>query len=195
MANCDFKIITNIAESCDNPMVQGMKQIGYLGNFEDLDKAETVKTGNKITSLALKGTAKLIKIYQSGKEPFTGSTKELAAGTFRNNWNKNFHFIVFESGADTSSKIIDKLANGKFFAIVENNYLGASGDNAFEIIGYEQGATASAITQDKNSDDTNGGWDCTLVEEIAPSSGIFICYTDVAATRSALEALVVTAGA
>lgn len=189
MANCDKKLYTNITEPCDNPLIQGMQPIGWIGNFAELDKAETVKTKNKITSLALKEGAKLYRIYQSGKEPFNGSTKEMVVGAFRNNWNKNFRFIVLDSGADVSENIIDNFANGRFFSILENNFQGKNGDNAFEMVGYEQGLTATAISQDKDSDDTGGGWLCEMQEALAPSSGVFVMYDSVSTTRQALEAL------
>ena len=45
------------------------------------------------------------------------------------------------------------------------------------------------MTNDKYSEDTDGGWAVTLVEEGAPSSGIFLFTESIAATRAALKSL------
>lgn len=190
MANCDYIIATNIAEDCSNPMVQGLKPLGYIGNFDDIAKASCVRTGNKITTLALKENASLVKVYQAGKTPFNGTNTALSAGDYKNKFNKTVNFVVFDNGADATENIIDKLANGKFFFIIENNYQGASGDGAFEVVGFENGASASEITNTKYDDNAGGAWVCSMVEENAPTSGVFyLASGGVDATRTAIEAL------
>ena len=96
---------------------------------------------------------------------------------------------MLNSGPDVSKNIIDQLANGRFVFIFENKYAGTDGKNTFEIYGLEQGLTASEMTNDKYSEDTDGGWAVTLVEENAPSSGIFFFTESLAATRAALKSL------
>lgn len=49
--------------------------------------------------------------------------------------------------------------------------------------------TASEITNEKYSEDTDGGWAVTLVEENAPSSGIFLFKDSIKATRTLLDSL------
>ena len=56
--------------------------------------------------------------------------------------------------------------------------------------GLEAGLTATAMDDDKYSDDTEGGWLATLQEENAPTSGIYLYSESIAATRTALESLV-----
>lgn len=190
MANCDYTLATNIAEDCSNPMVNGLKSIGYIGNFDDLDKSGSTRTGNKITTLALKDDAKLVKVYQAGKTPFNGTNSALVVGDYKNKFTKTVNFVIFENGAAATENIVDKLANGKFFFVLENNYQGVSGDGAFEVVGYENGASAAEITNAKYDDNVGGAWVCSMTEESAPTSGVFMLATGgVEATRTALEAL------
>lgn len=189
---CDYKLAQNIGASCDNPQVQGLKNKGYLINYDDVDfdsvqRDET--NANIIKSLTLKSGKKAYSAYVPGKTPYTGTKSEMQTGTFINTFNKTAAIVVLDSGPDVSKNVIDNLANGKFIFIMENKYQGDDYKNTFEVYGFEQGMTASEITNEKYSEDTNGGWAVTLVEEQAPTSGIFLFNESIKATRTALESL------
>nr|DAG54684.1 MAG TPA: hypothetical protein [Caudoviricetes sp.] len=189
---CDYKLAQNIGASCDNPQVQGLKNKGYLMNYDDIDFDSLVRdetNSNIVKTLTLKSKAKAYSAYVPGKTPFTGTKSEMQTGTFRNTFNKTASIVVLDSGPDVAKNIIDNLANGKFVFIMENKYQGDEKKNTFEIYGLEQGMTASEITNEKYSEDTNGGWAVTLVEEQAPTSGIFMFNTDITTTRTALDSL------
>lgn len=98
--------------------------------------------------------------------------------------------MILDNGPDVVKDIINPLANGLFVAILENKYGGKDGKNTFEIYGFEQGLSATALADDKYSEDTEGGWSATLEESGAPSAGIFLFNQSVAATRTALASLV-----
>ena len=189
---CDYKLAQNIGASCDNPQVLGLKNKGYLMNYDDIDFDSLVRdetNSNIVKTLTLKSKAKAYSAYVPGKTPFTGTKSEMQTGTFRNTFNKTASIVVLDSGPDVAKNIIDNLANGKFVFIMENKYQGDEKKNTFEIYGLEQGMTASGITNEKYSEDTNGGWAVTLVEEQAPTSGIFMFNTDITTTRTALDSL------
>lgn len=189
---CDYKLAQNIGASCDNPQVQGLKNKGYLMNYDDIDFDSLVRdetNSNIVKTLTLKSKAKAYSAYVPGKTPFTGTKSEMQTGTFRNTFNKTASIVVLDSGPDVAKNIIDNLANGKFVFIMENKYQGDEKKNTFEIYGLEQGMTASEIINEKYSEDTNGGWAVTLVEEQAPTSGIFMFNTDITTTRTALDSL------
>lgn len=189
---CDYKLAQNIGASCDNPQVQGLKNKGYLMNYDDIDFDSLLRdetNSNIVKTLTLKSKAKAYSAYVPGKTPFTGTKSEMQTGTFMNTFNKTASIVVLDSGPDVAKNIIDNLANGKFVFIMENKYQGDEKKNTFEIYGLEQGMTASEITNEKYSEDTNGGWAVTLVEEQAPTSGIFMFNTDITTTRTALDSL------
>lgn len=189
---CDYKLAQNIGASCDNPQVQGLKNKGYLINYDDID-FDTIQRDEDnsliIKSLTLLSGKKAYSAYVPGKTPFTGTKAELATGTYSNKFNKTASIVVLDSGPDVAKNIIANLANGKFVFIMENKYQGDDKKNTFEIYGLETGLTASEITNEKYSEDTDGGWAVTLVEENAPSAGIFMFNQDIKTTRKALESL------
>ena len=189
---CDYKLAQNIGASCDNPQVQGLKNKGYLMNYDDID-FDSVKRndGNSliIEDLTLLSGKKAYSAYVPGKTPYTGTKAELATGTYSNKFNKTASIVVLDSGPDVAKNIINNLANGKFVFIMENKYQGDDKKNTFEIYGFEQGLVASEVTNEKYSEDTDGGWAVTLIEENAPSSGIFLFKESIKATRAALESL------
>ena len=186
---CDYAIAQDIAVSCENPQKSGMQNKGWLINYDDVDWATLAQTDNIVSKLALlQGRA--YEVVIPGKTPFTGTQTALVVGTYLNKFTKTVSIVVLNSGPDVSKNVIDQLANGRYIFIGENKYRGADDKNTFEIFGLEQGLTASEMTNDKYSEDTDGGWAVTLVEEGAPSSGIFLFTESLAATRAALASLV-----
>ena len=189
---CDYKLAQNIGASCDNPIVKGLKNKGYLINYDDIDfdSIQRDETNSFIVkTLTLLSGKKAYSAYVPGKTPFTGTKSEMATGTYSNKFNKTASIVVLNSGPDVAKNVISNLANGKYVFIMENKYQGDEQKNTFEIYGLEQGLTASEISNDKYSEDTDGGWAVTLVEENAPSAGIFMFNTDIKTTRKALESL------
>lgn len=189
---CDYKLAQNIGASCDNPIVQGLKNKGYLINYDDIDfdSIQRDETNSFIVkTLTLLSGKKAYSAYVPGKTPFTGTKSEMATGTYSNKFNKTASIVVLNSGPDVAKNVISNFANGKYVFIMENKYQGDEQKNTFEIYGLEQGLTASEISNDKYSEDTDGGWAVTLVEENAPSAGIFMFNTDIKTTRKALESL------
>lgn len=186
---CDFALAQDIAVSCEKPQKAGMQNKGYLINYDEVDWATLAQTDNVVSKLALlKGRA--YEVVIPGKTPFTGTQTALTTGTYLNKFTKTVSIVILNSGPDVSKNVIDQLANGRFIFIGENKYRGADDKNTFEIFGLEQGLTASEMTNDKYSEDTDGGWAATLTEENAPSSGIFFFTESLAATRAALASLV-----
>lgn len=188
MELCDFALAQEIGVSCDNPQKAGVRNKGYLMNYDDIDWDTLAQTDNVVTKLALL-KSRAFPVVIPGKTPFTGTQVSMTAGTYLNKFTKTAAIVVLNSGPDVSKNIIDQLANGRFVFIFENKYAGTDGKNTFEIYGLEQGLTASEMTSDKYSEDTDGGWAVTLVEENAPSSGIFFFTESLAATRAALKSL------
>lgn len=193
--SCDYLLAADLTASCDVKTVKGLKNNGYIMNFNDIDFDATTRdttNSNIVKQLILKSGKKAYRAYMPGKTPFTGTSKTLSVGTYRNRFTKSVSVVIFDNGPDVSKNIIDQLANGQFVFVLENKFAGSDGKNTFEIYGLEVGLTASALDDDKYSDDTEGGWLCTLQEENAPTSGIFLYNESIEATRTALETLVAT---
>lgn len=114
----------------------------------------------------------------------------MTAGTYVNTWTKQISLVVLDEGPDVCHNIIDKLSNGRFIVILENKTAGSGGKATYEVYGYEAGLTASAGTNEKYSEETNGGYAVTLEETGANKSGIFLFAESLSATRQMLDSLV-----
>lgn len=192
MELCDFKLAQDVAGSCENPQVGGLKNTGYLINYDDIDWDQLAKNStnpNIVETLLLLKGKRAYKVVVPGNTPFTGTNVAMAQGTYRNKFTKTAAMVVLNSGPDVSKNIIDQLANGRFVFIFENKFQGADHKNTFEIYGLEQGLAANEMSNDKYSEETDGGWAVSLQETNAPSSGMFFFKTDIATTRAALVSL------
>lgn len=198
MAVCDFLISKDIDVNCADPLVQGVEAVGVIMNRDDIDFSSStinVDRNNVIENLALKADKKAYKVTQAGQTPFTGTNTALVVGTYRNTFTNTLSLIVLNNDPDVTREIIDGLANGSFVVILENKYksLGKSdnpGDSAFQVYGWYQGLKASEITNEKYSDDTDGGWLVNLEETKAPKAGMFLYKTSYAATKAIVDSLI-----
>lgn len=197
MAVCDEVLKKDIIPSCDDPVVPGLEQEGVIMNRDDIDFATTAFSATKknvIETLALKSGKKAYKVVVPGNSPFTGSQVALATGTYRNTFTNTIALVVLDNGPDVCADIIDGLANGSYVVVLENKFKGLQkettpGDCAFQVYGYYQGLKATAITNDKYSEDTEGGWAVTLEEQKAPKSALFLYKTSYDTTKTAIETL------
>ena len=191
--SCDYQLAADLVASCTVKPVKGIKSHGFIMNYNDIDMEATARDENNpniVKSLILKTGKKAYKNVCSGQEPIHWHEKTMSAGTYRNRFNKDVSIVILDNGPDVSHNIIDQLANGTFVIVLENKFPGSDNKNTFEIYGLEAGLTATALDDDKYSDDTEGGWLATLQEENAPTSGIFLFGESLSATRTALESLV-----
>ena len=197
MAVCDEVLKKDISPSCDDPVVPGFEQEGVILNRDDIDFATTAFASGKpnvIETLALKSTKKAYKVVVPGNSPFTGSQTALATGTYRNTFTNTIAIVVLDNGPDVCADIIDGLANGSYVVVLENKFKGLQkettpGDCAFQVFGYYQGLRATAITNDKYSEETEGGWAVTLEETRSPKSGLFLFKYDYDTTKTAVDTL------
>lgn len=198
MAVCDYMIKQGISPSCDDPIVQGVEQRGIIINRDDIDFSATTFNStrkNVIETIALKSTKKAYEVVVLGSAPFTGTNTALAAGTYRNTFTNTVSLVILDNGPDVCENVIDGLANGEFVVILENKFKGLQkeenpGDPAFQVYGWYQGLRASEMTNEKYSEDTDGGWAVSLQETRAPKSGVFLFKTDYETTAAAVESLV-----
>ena len=189
---CESLIKAAITASCDNPIMRGMESDGVIINRADIDFGNCTVTGNTISALVLKSGKVGFPVYQMGNTPFTGTKVTMVAGTYKNKFQNEVVIAVLDNGPDVSAKVIDGLANGTFVVVLRNLHKGEDGKSEYQVFGYYQGLKASAIENDKYSEELDGGWLVTLQESNAPTSGMFFYANSAAATATAYEALTVT---
>lgn len=189
--NCDFALAQNIAPDCDNPQVRGIEADGLIMNRKDVDFASCVKDSTNaaiIKTFVLKSGCKAYDIQQLGATPFTGTQSAFTAGTYRNKFTHDVQFLVPDHSPDVCKNIIDNLANGEFVVILFNKHKGTDGKAKYQVYGYEGGLRQTEGTRDPYSEETDGGH-LVKLQEIAPSSGIFIYDTDETTTDAAIASL------
>lgn len=192
VTTCESLISQDIAIACADQVTKGLESDGIIINRADIDFSKTQFDESNpciIKQLVLKKGKKAYAIRQEGNNPFTGTKTELNVGTYRNTWNSEVAIVVLANTPDVCANIVDGLANGKYVAILRNVSKGADGKGEFQVYGYAQGLKASAGTNEKYSDDTEGGWLITLQEEQAPKAAYFFYNTSTEATTAAYESL------
>jgi len=191
-STCESLIAQDISFACDKLSVRGMEADGLIMNRDDIDFASTVFDSNNpniIKTLVMKATKKAYEIAQLGNTPFTGLVSNLNVGTYRNTWTHDIPIAVLGDDPDVVENIIDPLSNGTFVLILRSKTKGTAGNGEYKVYGYAQGCRASAGTNDKWSEDTEGGYLITLQEANAPKAGLFFYNTDKATTDAAYAAL------
>ena len=198
MGVCDYMVKKDIQLDCDNPIVPGVEQEGVIINRKDIDLttvAFNATRKNVIETLALKKGKKGYKVVVSGSTPFTGTNTALAVGTYRNTFTNTVNMVVLANDPDVCADVIDGLANGEFVVILENKAKSLDkeenpGDSAYQIYGYYQGLKAAELSNDKYSEETEGGWAVSLQETKVPKSALFYYKTSYETTKAAVDALV-----
>ena len=189
---CESLIAKAIDFACDDLIVRGLESDGLIINRSDIDFAATVfdaQNPNIIKTLVLKTGKKGYEVNQLGNTPFTGVQSTLEVGTYRNTWTHAIPIVVLSNTPDVAHNIIDGLSNGTFVVILRNKFKGSTGDAEYQVYGYTQGLVASEGTNDKYSEDTDGGWIITLQETGARMSAMFLFNTDATTTAAAYESL------
>lgn len=189
---CESIIAKDIDFACDDLVTKGLEADGLIMNRSDIDFSATVfnsSNPNIIETLVLKSGKKAYEVSQMGNTPFTGTQSTLEVGTYRNTWSHSVPVVVLANDPDVAHNIIDGLANGTFVMILRNKHKGSNGDGEYQVYGYTQGLVASEGTNDKYSDDTDGGWIITLQETGARKSAIFYFKTDATTTAAQYESL------
>lgn len=189
---CESLIAKAIDFACDDLIVRGLESDGLIINRSDIDFAATVfdsKNPNIINTLVLKTGKKGYEVNQLGNTPFTGVQSTLEVGTYRSTWTHAIPIVVLSNTPEVAHDIIDGLSNGTFVVILRNKFKGSTGDAEYQVYGYTQGLVASEGTNDKYSEDTDGGWIITLQETGARMSAMFLFNTDATTTAAAYESL------
>lgn len=177
MGHCDKKIKNCVEADCNKPNFSGVESKAWIFNKEDVTIHFDENDGNVIDSITNIGTTHGYTITQFGKQPYNGTSTTMVEGNAGNKFTNTLSFIVPDNSHTASNTVIDNLANGKFVVVIENSYAGSDDESAYQVYGSKKALTASAIENDKYSEETDGGWQITLTEENTPISAAFLLPT------------------
>lgn len=193
---CETLISKDIDVACDDMVVRGLEPDGIIINRDDVDFGATEfdeTNKNIIKTLVLKSGKKGYNVVQTGSTPFTGAQSTLNVGTYRNSWTHAIPIAVLANNPDVCESIIDALSNGQFILILRNKTKGSKGE--YQVYGYAQGLVASEGTNEKYSEDTDGGWLMTLQETNTPKCAMFFYDTSDEQTATKYQSLLTGEGA
>lgn len=161
---------------CANLPAKGYERLAVLVNREDIDFNNVTLSEsrqNVVTGLGLKSGKLGYEIHQMGSNPFTGSNKSLEDNAYYKSVTKNLVIAVINNDRDVFGNFVDPLLNGEFVAVVERKDKGADQASAFEILGFHNGLTLTALDEDAYGDYYGGGL-YTLTETAAPVSRMYL---------------------
>lgn len=191
--DCTNLIAQGISHNCEEPLVAGVEQRGWIVNRADIDFSAVTfaeDSTNILTNLPLKTGKKGYLIEQKGKG-FMGSTITFNAKDTGADVTNSITFMVPDLSPATAQNFVDKVMAGEVVIVLENkwkNLRGAeSGDAAFQVFGFYNGLRLSAGTRDMWSADTNGAISLTVEETNAPVSAMYLFADSYTATVALLE--------
>lgn len=164
---------------CANLPAKGYERVAIIINREDIDfNNVTLAEGTKnvLTSLGLLAGKAGYEIHQMGSEPFTGTNAALESNSYYKSVTKNLVIAVINNDRKLYGDFVDPLLNGEFVAIVERKDKGKDHASAFEVLGYHNGLTLTALDENAYGDYYGGGL-YTLTETAAPISRMYLGET------------------
>lgn len=155
MANtlCDTLLSNDILVSCGHDGQIGFNRKAFLFNKEEI--IPEAGEGDKV-SFTLTDDSRGYIVEQIGKNPYEGTNTALVVGTYRNSFTHQVKLHIPDT-SDVAS-VIDEISKGKFVAILDN------GVGGLRVYGWFNGLSATEVTNDPTSEDTDGGWVVTLEE-------------------------------
>lgn len=182
---CDL-ISVGYNKSCVQPK-KGICKNAVILNWDDIDWAsvELGADNNIVESMPLK-SGKLGYAIVQFKDPFNGTSKAFNQGTYVNSFDKTVAFVTLTREQETSLKLTDPLANGKFVMVVENEDKGSDQKAAFEIYGFNNGLHLSSYEENPYGDAYSGGV-YQLQEQAAVSSAMYLFDTSYSATKAIFD--------
>lgn len=192
MANCG-RITANILTSCDDLLVGGSKNRLILINQDDLvDYDYNVSNPQIIEAINLLTSPNSNAFVVEGLKNSVEETRSAVISQYQSLWNHQIVFRVFTNTPEAKIQL-EALKNGKFIAVLENNYRGSNGNAAFELYGKVQGLELTVAEAVKNDATTQGAYVITLStgELKEPNLPATIFLTDYETTKALVDSLLI----
>lgn len=125
-------ITASIEPNCDEPIVSGVNDRIYIFNKSEIDSFTYGATKETITAINLASGKTGFTI--EGKNDSNDPKHELTKSRFSTNQTHEVIFRIFKNDVATKQQI-NKMMNGKYVIVIENNHVNSTGDSAFEVYG------------------------------------------------------------
>lgn len=138
MADCSKLTSGLVGANCSKPAIVGNGANVLLGNFNDINKADSTVTSNVISAIAMVGAAKFFK-YE-GLEDSIDPNPSLKKGKYFSYWNHQLILRVFVK-TELAKAFINSLNTARVVAIIQNKETGTAGNTKYEAYGWDAGLT------------------------------------------------------
>jgi len=188
--NCEEKLASAIQRDCDNKPQGGIEVNVLLINWDDIDRAtSTLDATNDllITNLATaSGTQGYMVegIKQAQGAMFELVKKEESFDMYRH----NFMGVVLNPSVANKKSLANIASGGRYVAVVEKKWKGASDADAFEVLGWDSGLVISEMAW--NTKESDGIIKFALASEDGfeePEMTRNVLETDYATTKTAFN--------
>lgn len=129
--NCG-SLTASLGINCDEPIVSGVNDRIYIFNKADILSFTYGGTKETITAITLASGKTGFTVQ--GKNDSVDPKSEFLKSRFSTNQEHEVAFRVFDNSVAVKTQL-NKMMNGKYVVVVENNHVNAAGDSAFEVYG------------------------------------------------------------
>lgn len=181
MAICDDKITGNISRDCAYRPAQGVVE-AYLINLDDLDRAASVSTDTKITTLTLKALAKIYSVDSVDTGLGLSATGARDAYGMAYTHRQKLRII---DGTSATWEQLDKMKNSTFISLVKTKDGSSSSDAYYKVGGYEFGMQMDVDSIDFDAESGTRGVEFVSQEGSLEAGSVKIFLdTDLATTET-----------
>jgi hypothetical protein len=146
---------------CAQPIVAGVNQRLVLIDKDVYDRATIAESSGLITSIVLTEVGDSGFAFQGIRKSLNPSS-EFVPSTVSQGFSHQCDFLIFDISS-AQKQNIQKMAGGKFVAIVQNTNTAGNGDSVFEVFGNGIGMEVQAGSMRINGDlETNGAYTISL---------------------------------
>ena len=125
-----------IAASLEKAAATGINKQVIIGNWDDIDRNESIIENGVLVSLDLKPGKKAYK-FESIEKSTTGEAI-LAKGTYFDNYDHAVTIRAFSKKQEVKN-FVNSLKSARVFVIVENKEIGPDGEVKYELYGWDNG--------------------------------------------------------
>lgn len=129
MADCSKLTAGLVGANCSKPAIVGNGPVVLFGNFNDVNKADSVVTNNVISSIAMLNATKFFKF--EGLEDSIDANPSLKKGKYFSYWNHQLIIRVFIK-TEAAKAFINALNTSRTIAIIQNKETGITSTTAGE---------------------------------------------------------------
>lgn len=190
MATSCAQITDNILLDCAKRPAAGANDNLYLFNYDELATLTRDNTNpNLIESFSLVSGAFIYRFQ--GQNDSVEPRSALVEARYSKSYDHEVIFKLFDNTADLKDQI-DRLAQGRVIAIVENNFAGSDDETKFEIYGLTSGLLLREMERIVADAETQGAYNLTLrTSDFSkePNLPATLFDTSIAVTRAFIQSL------